>query len=123
MTVVAIGSSFRFGLEAIAISISIVSFIDFLYTSVLLKIILGIEYLAFIRKIMPILVLVSIIIAEMVLLESTIGFTTHEPKFSLSIVIPIVTVSWIIGIKVLNLDIYGEIERTIKNGINLGNSD
>jgi len=63
---------------------------------------------------MPIIVLVCIIIAEMVLMEFTIGFTTHEPIISLSIVTTIVAISWIIGIRVLNLEIYYEIERVIR---------
>ena len=115
LTVVAIGFSFRFGLEAIAFSISIVSIINFLYTSILLKKLVGIEYLAFTQKVMPIILLVGVIIIEMVLLDFTIQFTSQEPIVSLSIVALTATISWLIGIRVLNLDIYGEIERATKS--------
>lgn len=101
--------SYPYGLEAIAWSLTVVSIFNFIYTSILLKTILGIQYQPLLKKVLPVFFLVITLGLLTFFIDLIIDFNTTMPITSLLILLPILFLAWLLGVKLLELDIYQEI--------------
>jgi O-antigen/teichoic acid export membrane protein len=113
LTAFSVYFSFQYGLSRIAMAVTGVAFLNFIYTTLLLKFALNFSLLNFVKSQIANVILCTTCFGAAYLTSCLINFEEVSIYFSLAILIPFVSLTWFITLYLTNHLLLIEIKKTL----------
>jgi hypothetical protein len=86
---------YQFGLSGVAWGFTIAGLLDFIYTSFLMQLLVGLSFYKFLKCMLPNIIIALLCGGTTYLIDMTIDFDSANAFFSIALLVPIVGLVWL----------------------------
>jgi O-antigen/teichoic acid export membrane protein len=95
ITTVMVYTGYEFGLSGVAWAFALSGLVDFIYTSVLMQLLVGLSFYKFLKFMLPNIIVALLCGATTYLIDVVIDFDSGNAFFSIAVLVPVVGLAWL----------------------------